>query len=146
MRRHLGIMMPASHSQTLERLLYGTAHGSGPRVLALRLKSLTPGISLSLPISCSYVDNEPEFSTAGVSQTKWKMLCQFVQEAGELEVCMSRKREGEEGKEFEGCLVAGDFAVAGEGRVMMALRWVEDDEVWIAVRKGVEWVRKRIGQ
>lgn len=145
-RHHLGITMPASHSQTLERLLYGTAHGSGPRVLALRLTSLTPGITLSLPISCSYVNNEPDFATARVSRAKWKTLCQFVQEAGELEVGVLLEREGEEGKEFEGCLVAGDFAVVGERRAMMALRWVEDDEVRVAVRKGVEWVRGRVGR
>ena len=145
----LALILPNTDSLTLESILYGTAYGSGPRALSLKLVSFAKDVEVSLPISCHYIRNKPSFTTSEVSKTKFLRLTRLVAEKGELNVGIVLDREGEKTKVFRGRLMTrmreGGFSRerdGEEGEVKTKLRWQEEDEVMLIVNKVVKWFKK----
>lgn len=144
----LALILPSTDSLTLESILYGTAYGSGPRALSLKLVSFAKDVEVCLPISCHYIRNKPSFTTSEVSKTKFMRLTRLVVEKGELSVGIVLDREGENAKVFRGRLMTRmregekNRERDGEGEVKIKLRWQEEDEVMLIVNKMVKWFKK----
>lgn len=127
--------MRLSHYKGLWQALYGSTHGFGERKLKLNLSSAQRGIVVEMPIVCHYEDNVLILSTRGVSKSEWSALCKLVSDESVLKVILFDQERDH--------LARITSAGAKSPKIdlyQVKFRWQEDDEVALALRKGIKWI------
>ncbi|KAF1833037.1 hypothetical protein BDW02DRAFT_399852 [Decorospora gaudefroyi] len=136
---YLTMSLKSADLVALSQALYGSEHGFGERILALQMTSRSPRYRIEFPICCRYKDNIPSFTADRVVRETWDALCGFASEEPFLRVKLAH-----DGSSYYARVsVPGNMPVQ-EGRVEVRLSWREYDEVRMVLRRGVEWVKKKL--
>lgn len=127
--------MRLSHYKGLWQTLYGSTHGFGERKLKLNLTSAQRGVTVEMPITCHYEDNRPVLSTRGVSKSEWAALCKLISDEKVLKVIVFDQERD---------ILARITSVGAKppkvDLYQIKFRWQDDDEVTIALKKGMKWI------
>lgn len=127
--------MRLSHYKGLWQALYGSTLGSGERKLKLNLTSAHRGVVVEMPIVCHYEDNLPILSTRGVSKSEWSALCKMISDEGVLKVILFDQEH-----DFLARITSTGAKPPKVDLYQIKFRWQEDDEVALALKKGIKWI------
>lgn len=127
--------MRLSHYKSLWQALYGSTHGLGERRLKLNLTSAQRGFVVEMPIVCHYEDNVPVLSTRGVSKSEWSTFCKLITDESVLKVIFS-----DHANDFIGRITSVGAKPPKVDLYQVKFHWQEDDEVTLALKKGIKWI------
>ncbi|KAF3040052.1 hypothetical protein E8E12_001948 [Didymella heteroderae] len=127
--------MRLSHYKGLWQALYGSTHGFGERKLKLNLTSAQRGVTVEMPIVCHYEDNVPILATRGVTKSEWAALCKLISDENVLKVILFDQE-----RDILARITSTGAKPPKVDLYQIKFRWQEDDEVAIALKKGMKWI------
>jgi len=127
--------MRLSHYKGLWKALYSSPTGSGDRKVKLNLTSAQRGCVVEMPIVCHYEDNVLVISTRGVSKSEWSTFCKLISDESVLKVIFF-----DEEKDFLARITTKSAKPPKVDLYQVKFHWQEDDEVTLAIKKGLKWI------
>ncbi|KAF2622094.1 hypothetical protein BU25DRAFT_452339 [Macroventuria anomochaeta] len=135
MTTELVAYMRLSQYKALWRTLYSSAYGFGERKLKLYMTSGQSGFVIEMPIVCHYEENVPILSTRSVSKSEWSTLCKLISDESVLRVIFF-----DQAHDFLARITSVGAKPPKVDLYQVKFRWQDDDEVALALRKGIKWI------